>query len=62
MCVTAEFFKPQNNATDSNHNCIPDEHYIQTLLAVSSILVANVVYGYPKLDYSSVVMCLFLVN
>ena len=52
MYLTDEFLGLQNNSTDSNHNCIPDEHYIQTLLAVSSIFVSSVVCGYPKLDFS----------
>lgn len=28
---------PMNNETIGRHNCIPDEHYIQTLLAVDPI-------------------------
>jgi hypothetical protein len=46
MRFTDEFLGLQSNETDSHHNCLPDEHYIQTLLAVSASFVSNVVSGY----------------
>lgn len=33
-CETEDFFRDQPADASKEHNCIPDEHYVQTLLAV----------------------------